>query len=148
MRKDGQKNLPGQGRKPKLGTMLKIAMEKYHGNFDKITEETIAKALPQSLKVKCPKCKHEWEILKVAGTGDKDMLQYINDRVLGRPTQSVDHRVTAQVIVSAEEYETARRIAVVDETKLLNEVIIEGECNAIQESGAGEGSSEDTATET
>ena len=56
-RKDGKRNLPGQGRKKSIETVFKRTIQKYTDNFEAITDELLAKALPQSITFKCKFCK-------------------------------------------------------------------------------------------
>lgn len=114
-----RKNAPGQGRKPNKETMYKRAIDLYQENFEEIVREMIAKALAQEIVVECPECGHKWK-LKVAGTGDKDLLIHIDNRILGRAAQTIDHRISATLKVSPEDYEDASRKVIEGEFRLLN----------------------------
>jgi hypothetical protein len=122
----GKINAPGQGRKPKAETLYKEMIGKYAQHAPQFADEMTAKALPQSLPVTCPKCKHEFVIEKVPGTGDKDVLFHIEDRLLGKTPIAIDQRTSIKIMVSAEDYERASRLVITEEKLLLNEGI-EGE---------------------
>ena len=72
---------PGGGKKKALKTLMKEA-------YDKLDE-----SLPDLFQ----------KLIDKAKDGDKDCLQYLIDRKLGRPHQSQDLRITAKRIYSPEE---------------------------------------------
>ena len=71
----------GSGRLPKLSTVINRTLKKDTKNVPKYFEK----------------------LAELALRGDKDALQYLIDRHLGRPHQSQDLRVTAKRIYSPEE---------------------------------------------
>ena len=99
---------PGGGKKKALKTLMKEA-------YDKLDE-----SLPDLFQTLIDKAKN----------GDKDCLQYLIDRKLGRPHQSQDLRVTARREYSPEELELMS-IPLLNEAKTLEE----WSKDAVQEQG-------------
>ena len=89
---------PGGGKKKSLKTLMKEA-------YDKLDE-----SLPGLFQ----------KLIDKARDGDKDCLQYLIDRKLGRPHQSQDLRITAKRIYSSEELELMS-IPLLNEAKKLEE---------------------------
>ena len=84
-------------------TILKLAFQRLDDNIEEIFQRLIDKALQ----------------------GDKDCLQYLIDRKLGRPHQSQDLRITAKRIYSPEELQLMS-IPLLNEARLLKEWSEEG----------------------
>ena len=84
------------------------------------------------------------EILYELATGksDREAAQYICDRLKGRPHQSIDNRIRAEIVVTNADYTLALEEARAYELKLL------GVNNAIQELGATEESEQGSQPET
>lgn len=79
-------------------TILKQAFQRLDDNIEEIFQKLIDKALQ----------------------GDKDCLQYLIDRKLGRPHQSQDLRITAKRVYSPEELQLMDR-PLLNEANLLKE---------------------------
>jgi len=87
--KKTRKRAPGGGRKRKAETFFKEAISKYHEKLPEVTQHLIAKALGEPQLIACPKCKHEWPV-NILGTGDKDCLIHIDNRVQGKPVAKTE----------------------------------------------------------
>ncbi len=60
-------------------------------------------------------------MIEKAKAGDKELMIYICDRLLGRPRQEIDAKVRAMVIaITPDEYELATRVALGEQQRLLN----------------------------
>lgn len=88
----------GSGRLPKLSTIVNKTLKRDTKNVPKYFEK----------------------LAELALRGDKDCLQYLIDRHLGRPHQSQDLRITAKRIYSPEELQLMSG-PVLNEASLLKE---------------------------
>lgn len=111
----GKKGRSGRKRLPEKD--VKEAIEALSADVPVLFEKLKAVAL--GLPITCPECGKE-----VPGARpDKDALVYLIDRVLGRPRQEIDARVKGTVLMlTADDYETATRIAVIEQQAVLDSV--------------------------
>ena len=132
--KPKRKNRPGQGRKPKANTYYKEGIESYLKAFPTIAKEIVNKAMPQTVSFKCKHCRRMNQLVAVPGTGDKDCLIHVDNRVQGKPSQvstielqnksmQLDNtqlsRLYQEVIVFGEEFKAINFNVVEAQVKLL-----------------------------
>lgn len=122
-RKDGKRNNPGQGRKPNIETIFQRTIRTYAERFPEITDELLAKALPQSISFKCKHCKKLNTIKRVPGTGDKEVLIHIDNRVQGKATtrvelnernRTLDNTTKAKWFIDVRTYETEMELTTIE----------------------------------
>ena len=82
-----RKNRPGQGRKKSESTAFKEATQKFIDAAPDIADATLLRAIGGPVKIKCIHCGKEDEYRIPGVTGDTKLLEYINDRIHGKPTQ-------------------------------------------------------------
>lgn len=79
-----KKRAPGGGRKKKESTFFKEASAKILEAHPKTVEVLINMAHGVARKVKCPACKHEFEV-KLGDKADREALVHLDNRIQGKP---------------------------------------------------------------
>ena len=88
---------------------MEEALNELRGDIPEIIDKL--KRLAFGNPVICQHCTKETGVTKI----DKEAAIYLLDRVLGRPRQEIDQRVKAAIMVTADEYELAIRLAIEEE---------------------------------
>lgn len=102
---EGHKKLraPGSGRRPGRPlsslTAFRRGTDLIAGSYELIASEMLAKATGAPTDIKCPRCKHEFAV-RVAGSGDTDLLKHLDNRVSGKPIIRADVDMSAKVDLS------------------------------------------------
>lgn len=80
---------PGQGRKPKESTLFKEAQRVILDSHPETVRLLITKAHGIARKIKCPHCGQKFDY-KVGDGVDKELLQHLDNRVQGKPTNRIE----------------------------------------------------------
>lgn len=107
------------GRKKEPRRLVNEALARADKHFPEIYQTLIDKALGSSHTTHCPQCQHEFIIQGY--NPDANVAIYLVDRRLGKPHQSIDQRIKASVLVTADDYELATRLTASMEAKVLEE---------------------------
>jgi len=94
-----RKRAPGGGRKVSAETVFRQAMSKYRERLPDVTASLIAKALGEPQTVICRHCKKGFEV-NILGTGDKDCLIHIDNRIQGKPVAKTEVDLLARTELS------------------------------------------------
>lgn len=94
-----RKRAPGGGRKVSAETIFKKAMAQYREKLPEVTESLIAKALGEPQTIICKHCRKEFQV-NILGTGDKDCLIHIDNRIQGKPVAKTEVDLLARTELS------------------------------------------------
>jgi len=111
---------PGAGRKKSPTKLLTEALARADQKFPEMYEALQDIALGSNKTVICPDCGRE--IVVYGCSPDKDVLIYLVDRRLGKPHQSIDQRIKAAVLVTADDYEMASRLSSAAQQQVIDSI--------------------------
>jgi len=95
----GVKGRSGRNKSP--STIINQALARCDRNFPEIFQVVVDKALQ----------------------GDKECAIYLIDRRLGKPHQSIDQRIKAAVLVTADDYEMASRLSSAAQQQVIDSIV-------------------------